>query len=255
MASLLTNRDSIKTTNFRRKLLGAIRSNCTTNHSVFTVEVLRDLLKGRVPSLNIEKVHDAELDKQPDAVDNVVPPRDVLQRNRVDELIEPQCRINHQEHDGQPLSTDRVWEDLSRVADQKPGPSHIVEHVVYVHTGYNEVATCANLVLFVLGRRCCPDDESEEHASGCDQEQRSATNSIDDEALTDGDDDVEDLKAAVDDVLGSSGCDTDILKDDVEIVRGDSISRPDEVSLVSTFLSIDLRVVAWYVPLTEKAEG
>lgn len=42
----------------------------------------------------------------------------MLQCDRVDVLIEEQRDVDHQEHDGQTLGTNAVWQDLCSVADE-----------------------------------------------------------------------------------------------------------------------------------------
>ena len=53
----------------------------------FAVEVLGNLLKGSVAGLDVEEVHDNELDHNPDVVHDVVLPSDVLQSDGVDVLV------------------------------------------------------------------------------------------------------------------------------------------------------------------------
>ena len=66
----------------------------------------------------------------------------------------------------------------------------------------------------------------EEHASGGDEEERSATESFSDERSGDGDGEVPDLEDTVDEGLVKGGGDADTGKDEVEIVRDEPVAGP-----------------------------
>jgi len=53
----------------------------------FAVEVLSNLLERSVAGLDVEEVHDNELEHDPDVVHDVVLPSDVLQSYGVDVLV------------------------------------------------------------------------------------------------------------------------------------------------------------------------
>ena len=53
----------------------------------FAVEVLGNLLERSVAGLNVEEVHNDELDQDPDVVHDVVLPCDVLESDGVDVLV------------------------------------------------------------------------------------------------------------------------------------------------------------------------
>lgn len=53
----------------------------------FAVEVLGNLLERSVAGLNVEEVHNDELDQDPDVVHDVVLPSDVLEGDGVDVLV------------------------------------------------------------------------------------------------------------------------------------------------------------------------
>lgn len=53
----------------------------------FAIKVLGNLLERSVPGLDVEEVHDEELDDDPDVVHDVVLPADVLEGNGVDVLV------------------------------------------------------------------------------------------------------------------------------------------------------------------------
>lgn len=53
----------------------------------FAIKVLGNLLERSVAGLDVEEVHDEELDDDPDVVHDVVLPADVLEGNGVDVLV------------------------------------------------------------------------------------------------------------------------------------------------------------------------
>lgn len=58
-----------------------------TGSTHFAVEVLGNLLERSVAGLDVEEVHNNELDHNPDVVHDVVLPSDVLQSDGVDVLV------------------------------------------------------------------------------------------------------------------------------------------------------------------------
>ena len=70
------------------QLPALVRSSGTSNHCVITVEVLSDFLEWGVAGLDVEEVDDSEFDGEPDAVNDVVLPANVVEGDGVDVLIE-----------------------------------------------------------------------------------------------------------------------------------------------------------------------
>lgn len=56
-------------------------------HTHFAIKVLGNLLERSVTGLDVEEVHDNELDNDPDIVHDVVLPSDVLEGDGVDVLV------------------------------------------------------------------------------------------------------------------------------------------------------------------------
>lgn len=77
-----------------------------------------------------------------------------------------------------------------------------------------------------LGGAGGPNDEGDEHAGSRAEEKRAAAEAVDDEELADGDDQVQDLEAPVDDELGVAIGDSHALEDDAEVVGGKPVARP-----------------------------
>lgn len=63
-----------------------------------------------------------------------------------------------------------------------------------------------------------PDNEDDQHASGSDQEQRTSSNLVNKEALASGNNNVQNLKTAVDDELDVAVCNSNRVEDQVEVV-------------------------------------
>lgn len=190
------------------------------------IEVLGNLLERSVAGLDVEEVDNDELDSDPDVVDNVVLPGDVLERNRVDVLVEEEGDVNHQEHGGHTLGAEAVRQNLSGVTDEKTRPGHVVEDVVDEDHGHNGTAGTAVSVDGVTGGADGPDDEGSQHTSGGNQEERATADLVNNEALASSDDDVQDLQATVDDELDVAVRDPYAVEDDVEVVRDKTVAGP-----------------------------
>lgn len=140
----------------------------------------------------------------------------MVQGNRVDILVEEQSEVDHEEHDGEALGTDVVWEDLDAVADEHARPSHVVEEVIDVdHSVIHPCQRTRSCVSFglVLGgclpndcigrssgtidRESCrayrPDTECHQHTGGRDDEELAPANLVHEEAEQDGGEEVENL--------------------------------------------------------------
>lgn len=107
-----------------------LSSDITTNHSSLAIEVLGNLLERGVLGLNVVLPDDSQLDGEPAAVDDVVPPLDVLESDGVDVLIEEEGDVDHEEDHGHTLGTNVVRQNLDAVSDEETGPGQVVEDVV-----------------------------------------------------------------------------------------------------------------------------
>src|SRR5690606_41953650 len=70
-----------------------------TRRSSDLIKVLCNLLERRVARLDEEEVHDRQLDRKPDAVDDVVLPSDLIEGNGVDVVVEEERKVDEQEQD------------------------------------------------------------------------------------------------------------------------------------------------------------
>lgn len=163
---------------------------------------------------------------QPHAIHNVVLPLDSVQCDGVNVLVEPQSKVHHEEHQSQTLCTEVVWQDLCAISDQKSRPCHVVEDVVDEYHGDDRVCCGLRSAIGKGAGTCCPDNETAEHTRGRDQEESASANQVDHETLTDGDKHVHDLNATIDEQLGVVIRDANIRQNDVQVVRGQAVSRP-----------------------------
>ena len=104
--------------------------------------------------------------------------------------------------------------------------TELTEDVIDINACNDHVTSASDIVLDILACAGCPYDEGEEHSRGGNQEKRPPADLVDEEALPNGHDDVEDLDRSVDNQLDSWVGDSNIRKDDVEIVGGETITRP-----------------------------
>jgi len=71
-----------------RKLESLLGCGGTANYGLVAVEVLGDFLEGGVACFDVEEVDDGEFDGEPDAVEDVVFPAEVVEGDGVDVLVE-----------------------------------------------------------------------------------------------------------------------------------------------------------------------
>jgi hypothetical protein len=79
--------DGIIKTSLSGKLKTLFGCSCTTDDSLVAVEMFGDFLERSVTCLDVEEVHGCEFDRQPDAVEDVVFPAQVVECNWVDVLV------------------------------------------------------------------------------------------------------------------------------------------------------------------------
>ena len=203
-----------------------LSGSVTTDKSSLTVEVLGNLLKRSVLGLDVEEPDNDKLNGQPAAVDDVVLPSNGVEGDWVDVLVEEERNVDHQEHESHTLGTEVVWENLASVTDEETRPGHVVEGVVDEDHDNDTSGGTLGALLGKDGGADGPDDEACEHTAGGDQEKSAATDLVNEEALTDGDDGVTDLEDTVDDELSVGVGNTDLVEDDVDVVGNETVTRP-----------------------------
>ena len=179
---------------------------------------LKLTLKRSVSGFDIEEVDHGKLDGQPDIVDNVVLPANIAKRDGVDILVEPERDIDGKEHDGETLGADVEGQDLDAVANKQARPSRVVADIIDEYECDDSVTggTCAGKG--VLSKGDCRDNKDDQHACSGKQEKLATTDTLHEEAHENGNDQVDDLKDAVDQSLGEGVCNADLSKDDGKIV-------------------------------------
>ena len=75
-----------------REMQALLSGGATTDDGLVAVEVFGDFLERGVAGLDVEEVDDGELDAEPDAVEDVVFPGEVVEGDRVDVLVEEDWR-------------------------------------------------------------------------------------------------------------------------------------------------------------------
>lgn len=104
----------------------------------------------------LTEIDNGKFDSEPASVHNVVLPADVRKSDRVGVLVEEESNIDGQEHDRETLSTDRVRENLSSVADKKTRPGQVVEEVVDEDNANNSLTSGVSLSSSVATGSNCP---------------------------------------------------------------------------------------------------
>lgn len=175
-------------------------SALATDQGGVAIEVLGDFLEGSVLGLDVEEVDEGEFGAEPDAlhvfisiekqiilevrtyIDDVVLPANLVECNRVDIGVEEQRQVHHDEHVAHTLGAEREGQDFYSVADEETGPGEIVASVVEEDHGDDGASVGLNLGGVVALGADCPNDEAQHHSAGGDEEERAATDLVDEEA-------------------------------------------------------------------------
>lgn len=145
---------------------------------------------------------------------------------RVNVLIEEQRDIDSEERDRKTLGANVVRQDLHTVADQKTRPGEIIGEVVDVDHGDDAVCGRLGSRNGISCRADGPDDESDEHSRGRDEEQAAAADLVDEETHGQRDCEVEDLQHAVDEILRYRVGVAYVVEDFGDIITDKSVTGP-----------------------------
>lgn len=163
-----------------------------------------------IPRLHNIKVHNHNFKRQKHTVEDVVLPRQRIQRNPIHELIEKQRRRHTRAHPREPLRPQPVRQDLRRIVRHQPR-FDVVEHTITENDGDEPVAQRG------LGRDlvACGDDgedvEADEGADGRDEVDGATAQLVDQEGETQVLHEPEGFHAAVNTELGLRVCHTHII--------------------------------------------
>lgn len=207
-------------------LLGEVGSSLTTDTGILTVKVLGNLLKRSVAGLDKEEVDKGEFDGEPHAVDNVVLPSNVVERNWVDVVVEEEGQVDKEEHDGHTTGTDLEWENLDSVTDKETRPGQVVAGIVEEDEGDDGVTGGLGSVLGSVLGGDCPWNEHGKHTTGGGKEERTTAGTIDGESHGTGDKHVPDVENTVNDELGVGVGDTNLVENGVDVVGNQRVTGP-----------------------------
>ena len=125
-----------------------------------------------------------------------------------------------------PLARILYGENLGSVADEHAGPGTVVEEIVDEdHAKYSLCCGVAT-VFHVLRGTDGPNDEGAHHTGGGEKEELATTDLVNEEAHSDSDKQVPDLKNTVDDILGEDISIAELIENLVDIVRDKAVAGP-----------------------------
>jgi hypothetical protein len=159
-------------------------------------------------------------------VDNVVLPRNVVERNGVDVGVEEERNVDHGEHVAHTLGTERIGQNFNGVTNKETRPRHVVESVVQEDHKDDGTSVGLDLGGFEALGENGPDDKGHAHSSGGDEEKRATSELVDEKAHGDGNETVPDVQNTVDLELHVGVGDTDGVEHTGDIVRDETVARP-----------------------------
>jgi hypothetical protein len=139
-----------------------------------TVEHLGDLFKTSTLGLREQEPDDGNEGDQAANVDEVVPPRQSSQSDRVEVLIEHTGRKDRRESYRHSARAQTVRQDLDRVGKRQWREGDVIEAKEDEEHGDDGASDDAAAVLRVYGTQSCDDGECEEHADGAGEPQWTA---------------------------------------------------------------------------------
>lgn len=185
---------------------------------------------GHVLGLDVEDVDKDQLGGDPGSVDAVKLPLGVLPctgpRKRVDVVVDDEGDLNGDVHDHQTLGTELEGHDLDGVGDEETRPGESVGNTVQPDEQDDGDAGALVASPSVLGRADGDGHEEQEHTPGSGQEERATTDAVAQHGTGDGNDERQDLVAAVKTETGARAVDTGAGVDLVGVVRGQGVARP-----------------------------
>lgn len=197
-----------------------------TNGGSVAVEVAGNLLERGVLGLDVEEVDNDEFHSEPDAVDDVVLPADVVEGNGVDVGVEEQSEVNASEHVAHGLGADGVGQNFDGVTDEKTRPGDVVERVVEEDHEDDGAAVGLDLSDFESLGEDGPDHKGHAHAGGGDEEERATTDFVDEEAHGGSDDAIPDVEDTVDLELHVGILDANGVENTGDVVRDETVAGP-----------------------------
>lgn len=200
-----------------------------SNHFHFGLVTFHDhshLFQTQSFRLGIYEQDGRRFDGQPDHIDDVIVPLDILQADRVDELVEGTTSPREELGDGDTFAAVDEWKHFG---DEDVGEWHheVVKAVVDEDESDDRFGGGLVGVVFRVHRRSAgPAREQYRHADVRGQVLASARESVGEKGTGHSRDEVPTRKTQVDLILGPSGCDADRRQHFGEIVRDQSVAGP-----------------------------
>lgn len=175
-----------------------------------------------VLGLDVEDVDEDELDGDPAGVDAVQLPLaalpDAVHGDGVDVVVDDERDVDGDVHDHHALGAELEGQDLDGVGDEETGPRKGVAHTVEPEEDDNGDAGAGVFGLAVLRAGDGCGHETQKHTAGGCEEERATTDAVTEQGAGDGDDQGEDLVAAVKTETGLGAADTGSCVDLVGVV-------------------------------------
>jgi len=131
--------------------------------------------------VGLTEVDDNQLNSDPDTVEDIVLPANVVKTDGVDVLVEDQSDLDEQVHQHETLSTNVERQDLDGVGDQKTGPGEVIGGGVNEDHGNDGLSGSWVPGDSELGRTNRPDSEGDKHTSSGGKEERTTAKLVDSE--------------------------------------------------------------------------
>jgi hypothetical protein len=185
---------------------------------------------GNVLGLDVEEVDESELDGDPASVNAVELPLTALPGavygDRVDVVVDDEGNVDGDVHDHHALGTQLEGQDLDGVGDKETGPGEGVADTVEPEEDDDADSGAGLAGLAVLCTADGSGHETQKHTASGREEERATTDAVTEQGAGDGDDQGEDLVAAVKTETSLRAGDTGGCVDLVGVVREESVAGP-----------------------------
>lgn len=204
---------------------------------VGAVDDLDEFLEGGAAGLDVHEVDPAELEEDPNGVDEVQAPGVAtktgflvtspgLKGERVGVVVEEKSALDEDVEDHETLGTERVGENLDGITDQETRPRGGVEELEEPDEEDHSVVGSRRVVLLVETASESPDDQSTAHTTGGEEEGRATTELVDHHGEGDGDNHSHGGRASVQTKTSRRVADTGVLVQNRSVVGNDGIAGP-----------------------------
>lgn len=166
-------------------------------------------------------------DEQDGAENDVVSPAQVFHGDWIEELSADEAEICSDKVDRHSSASQGIREDLGGVRDGQRSPGNVVEEIVDEDESQDRASQPLIVGLRKLGVQHRPSNVGKKHAGRANQEQRTATNAVDQEgAAADRHDPVEDLQHTIDECLMGRRRDSNGVENEGQVIGQDAAAIP-----------------------------